>query len=277
MRQVRHAVQFHFQRHRNLLLHLFRCMPRPLRDDLRVGVGHVGIGFNRQVMERNDPPYEQHQRSAQNHQAVAQREIDHDADHLGYFFSAASLENSRALATTSSPGFTPSRLSCIPSGASPSACTTSRRNLFGPSLRNTQSLSCRRMIAVAGTITRSVIFRDRNFATANIPGRSSPSGFASTILTLAERVTGSSTREMSATLPRNTRSPKAFSRISAESPKCTSPRSFSNTSHTTHTSSRSAMVKRFGVLSRLFTPSKPATFCSTIVPATGARKSISEV
>ena len=29
------------------------------------------------------------------------------------------------------------------------------------------------------------------------------------------------------------------------------------------------MVKRLGVLSRLLTPSKPATFCSTIVPETG--------
>ena len=37
------------------------------------------------------------------------------------------------------------------------------------------------------------------------------------------------------------------------------------------------MVKRFGVLSRLLTPSNPETFCSTIVPDTGARSSISEL
>ena len=35
------------------------------------------------------------------------------------------------------------------------------------------------------------------------------------------------------------------------------------------------MVKRLGVLSRLLTPSNPATFCSTIVPDTGAFKSSS--
>src|ERR1017187_6894451 len=272
MRQVRHAVQFHLQRYRNLLLHLFRRMSRPLGDHLRVRVGHVGIRFDRQVMERNDAPHEQHQRSAQNHQAVAQRKIDHHADHS--FFSATSLENSSAFVTTSSPGFTPSRISCMPSGASPSACTPTRRNLLFPSLRNTQSLSCKRMMAGAGTTIRTVFLRDSNFATANIPGRSAPSLFASTILTFAERVAGSSTRETSATVPRNTRSPNALSWMFAESPRCTSPRSFSNTSHTTHTWLRSAIVKRFGVLSRLFTPSNPATFCSTIVPATGARKSI---
>ena len=64
--------------------------------------------------------------------------------------------------------------------------------------------------------------------------------------TLAERVLGSSTREMSATLPLNTRSGKAFSRISAESPRWTSPRSFSNTSQTTQTCDRSAMVNKIG-------------------------------
>ncbi len=93
--------------------------------------------------------------------------------------------------------------------------------------------------------------------------------------TFALRVLGSSTREISATLPLNLRSGKAFNRISAASPICTSPRSFSKTSHTTQTWERLAMVNRFGVLSRLLTPSKPATFCSTMVPETGALSSIS--
>src|ERR1017187_1909866 len=272
MRQVRHAVQFHLQRYRNLLLHLFRRMSRPLGDHLRVRVGHVGIRFDRQVMERNDAPHEQHQRPAQNHQAVAQRKIDHHADHS--FFSATSLENSRALVTSSSPGFTPSRISCMPSGARPSACTTTLRKRLSLSLRKTQSLSCRRMMAVAGTTTRFVSLRERKVATAYMPGRSEPSALPSTMRTLALRVLGSSTREISAIFPLKTRSGKAFRRISEESPRCTSPKSFSNTSQTTQTWPRSAMVKRFGVLSRLLMPSNPAMFCSTTVPETGAFRSI---
>ncbi len=51
-------------------------------------------------------------------------------------------------------------------------------NCFPPSLRKTQSLSCRRMMAVEGTTTRSVSLRERKVATANMPGRSEPSEIA---------------------------------------------------------------------------------------------------
>src|ERR1035438_9163482 len=161
MRQVRNPVQLNFERNGDLLFHFLRRMARPLRDDLRIGISHVGIRFNRQVVKRNNAPHEQHERSAQHQQPAVQSDVDGLADHLlfllSYFFSATSLENSSAFATTSSPAFTPSRISCKPSGASPSACTTTRRKLPPPSLRKTQSLSCKRIIAVAGTTTRSVI------------------------------------------------------------------------------------------------------------------------
>src|SRR5258708_14630722 len=187
-------------------------MSRPLRDHLRIRIGHIGISFDRQIVKRDNSPHEQHQRSAQNHPAVAQREIDHVADH--YFFSATSVENSSPFLTTTSPGFTPSRISCIPSGASPSACTNILRKRLSPSSRNTQSLSCSRIIAVDGTTTRPVNLPDLHLPTANIPWRSAPSLFPSTMRTFADRVFGSSTRAISATLPWNTRSGNAFSSIS---------------------------------------------------------------
>src|SRR5579864_5388987 len=152
------AVEFDFERDGDLLLYFFGCVSGPLRDDLRVGVGDVGIGFDGQSMERNDAPDEEHKRRAENHQAVAQRKINERTDHS--FFSATSVENSSAFVTSSSPGFTPSRISCMPSGASPSACTATLRKRLSPSLRKTQSLSCRRMIAVEGTTTRSVCLRE---------------------------------------------------------------------------------------------------------------------
>ena len=58
MGHVRDAVQFHFQRNGDLLLHFFGRMPGPLGDDLRVGVGDIGIGFDGQIVKRNDAPDE---------------------------------------------------------------------------------------------------------------------------------------------------------------------------------------------------------------------------
>src|ERR1700722_9130197 len=218
---MRNAIQFDFQRNCDLLLDLFGRVSRPLRDDLRVGVGNVGIRLNREIVKRDDAPHEQHQRTTQHHQAVSQSKIDHGADHYCFdsaFFSATSVENSSALATTSSPGFTPSRISCMPSGASPSACTATLRKRLSASLRKTQSLSCKRMIAVAGTTVRACSFLERKLATANIPGRSAPSELPNTMRTFADLVFGSSTRAISATLPWNTRLENAFRRMSAESP-----------------------------------------------------------
>jgi hypothetical protein len=47
---------------RHLLLDLLGGDARPLRDDLDVVVGHVGISFDRQLMERNSAPDKQQDR-----------------------------------------------------------------------------------------------------------------------------------------------------------------------------------------------------------------------
>ena len=52
----------------------------------------------------------------------------------------------------------------------------------------------------------------------------------------------------------------AFRRTSAYSPTRTKGKSFSYTSHMIQTSSRLAMVKRLGELSRVFTPAPAVTF-----------------
>ena len=121
MREMGDAVQFDFEGDGDLLLDFFGGVSGPLGDDLGVGVGDVGIGLDGQSMEGKDAPDEEHERRAQNHEAVAQGEVDQRTDHS--FFSATSVENSRALVTSSSPGFTPSRICCMPSGARPSAWT----------------------------------------------------------------------------------------------------------------------------------------------------------
>lgn len=127
MRHVRHAIQLHFERHRNLLLHFFGGMPRPLADDLRVGVSDIGIGFDREVMKRDDAPDEHNQRHAQHQDALTKRKIDEAANHS--LASAIAVENSSALTTISSPVFTaPSCNSCNPSEVAPELRTSILRN-----------------------------------------------------------------------------------------------------------------------------------------------------
>src|SRR5262249_1055041 len=124
------TVEFDFERDRNLLLDFFGDMAGPLRDDLGVGVGHVGIGLDRQDVERDDAPDKQDQDAAEDEQEVRESEINSLADHAycPARFSETSVENSRALVTSSSPGFTPARISCMPSGARPSALMAILRN-----------------------------------------------------------------------------------------------------------------------------------------------------
>ena len=43
-------------RNGDLLLHFFRRAPGPLRNDLDVVIGNVGIGFDRQIVERDQRP-----------------------------------------------------------------------------------------------------------------------------------------------------------------------------------------------------------------------------
>src|SRR6202140_2882001 len=212
---VRNTVQGDFERDGDLLFDLFGSMAGPLRNDLRVSVGDVGIGLDGKITKRNDAPDEQDQRYAEYQDAVAQREIDEQTNHLPC--SEAAAENASALAASSSPTFTPWRICCRPSDR-PAVCTSRRRKELAVSLRKIQSLSCSCMMAVAGTTRRGFCLRGRELATANMPGGKAPSRLASTMRTLAARVLGSRTREMSLMLPWNTRSGKAFRRISAGSP-----------------------------------------------------------
>ncbi len=81
MFQVRQSVHHDFERNGNLLLDFLCRASRPLRDDLDVIVGHVGIGFDRQPLKGNDAP-EKQQRSHYHHQeTVAEREFDDCPDH----------------------------------------------------------------------------------------------------------------------------------------------------------------------------------------------------
>src|SRR4029077_3118474 len=137
-----YPVQLYFEGDRDLLLDFFRRVTWPLADDLGIGVGDVGISLNREIVERDNAPDKQHQRQTEHQNAISQGKVDDITDHLPC--PATAVENASALATTSSPGFTSSLSSCIPSGTGPSACTSMRRNLCGPSLRKIQSLSCSR-------------------------------------------------------------------------------------------------------------------------------------
>ena len=59
------TVQDHFERNRNLLLDFLCRMARPLGNDLRIGVGDVGVGLDGQIVEGNDAPDEEHERPTQ--------------------------------------------------------------------------------------------------------------------------------------------------------------------------------------------------------------------
>ena len=97
---MRDAVHLNFDRDGDLLLDFFRGAARPLGDHLNPGVGDVGIGFHRQLLEGDDAPNKKQQRDAQNDEAVVQREIDERANH----YCSTVFWNSSALATTCWPG-----------------------------------------------------------------------------------------------------------------------------------------------------------------------------
>ncbi len=71
MREMGDAVEFDFQGNGDLLFDFFGGVAGPLRDDLRVGVGDVGIGLDGQGVERDDAPDEEDERAPEYKQAVA--------------------------------------------------------------------------------------------------------------------------------------------------------------------------------------------------------------
>src|SRR5258708_19761135 len=133
---VRNRVQGDFERNCDLRFGLFGGMPGPLRDDLRVSVGDVRIGFDGQIAKRDDAPDEQHQRHAEYQDAIAQREIDEQTNHFPC--SEAAAENASALATSSSPTFAPWRICCRPSDR-PAVSTSTPPKAFAVSWRKIQT------------------------------------------------------------------------------------------------------------------------------------------
>ena len=71
MGQMGDAVQFHLEGNGDLLFDFFGGMAGPLGDDLRVGIGDVGIRFNGQIVKRNDAPGKKNQRPTQHQQPIA--------------------------------------------------------------------------------------------------------------------------------------------------------------------------------------------------------------
>ncbi len=70
MRQVRRSVHLDFHGDGDLLLDLFRRAPRPLRDDLHVVVGNVGVSLDGKVMKGYGAPHQQKHRQRQHHEPI---------------------------------------------------------------------------------------------------------------------------------------------------------------------------------------------------------------
>ena len=69
-------------RHSHLPLDLLGRAARPLRDDLHVIVGDVGIGLDGQRAKRNDAPRGEHHHTAEHEPPALEREINECANHL---------------------------------------------------------------------------------------------------------------------------------------------------------------------------------------------------
>ena len=86
-------VHHDFDRNRDLLLDLFGRAARPLRDHLDVVVRDVGIGFHRQIVERDGAPDEQQHGGCQDDQeAVVEGEINQCPNHLDKWRSAGAAQ-----------------------------------------------------------------------------------------------------------------------------------------------------------------------------------------
>ena len=123
MLQVRQAVHDDLDGNGDLLLDFFGGVAGPLRDDLDVVVGDVGIGFHRQVVERDRAPNQQQQRDRQHQKTIIERVIDECADHCSTVFCRTS-----ALATTCWPGWMPETISCMLPGSMMPPITSTRWN-----------------------------------------------------------------------------------------------------------------------------------------------------
>ena len=76
-----HPVHLRFERDGDLLFHFFGGAPRPLRDHLDPVVRYVGIGFHRQIVERDRTPDQKQKANPGDDQFVVQCEVDYVIDH----------------------------------------------------------------------------------------------------------------------------------------------------------------------------------------------------
>ena len=141
--QVWDAVHDNFQRNGDLLFNFFGGAAGPLRDDLDVVVGDVGIGFDGEIMERDGAPDQQQESGQRDQETVIEGVIDQGANHRATRYCSTVFCKTRALETTRSPGLSPEIISCRLGGAIRPPTTSTRRKLLLAAGTYTQSRSCR--------------------------------------------------------------------------------------------------------------------------------------
>src|SRR5262249_7087304 len=106
VQNMRDAAHGELDRNRDLLLHFFRGVAGPLRDDLNARVGDVRIGLDREIREREDPPRGDRHAQAKGQNAVCERKANRFPDHEPSPVNAASSRSPPSL-TASSPSLRP--------------------------------------------------------------------------------------------------------------------------------------------------------------------------
>src|SRR5580704_150206 len=79
---MRDTVHDDFDRDRDLLFDLFRRNSGPLRDDLNIVVGYIGVRLNRQVTKSGNTPREEQQCEGYDENAVIESKINDQANHF---------------------------------------------------------------------------------------------------------------------------------------------------------------------------------------------------
>ena len=72
---VRQSGHLDFSGNGNLLFDILGRMPRPLRNDVYVVIGNIGIGVDREIVKRDCPPDEEHHCNGQNEKAALERKV----------------------------------------------------------------------------------------------------------------------------------------------------------------------------------------------------------
>ena len=116
------AVHHGFQRDGDLLLDLLGGDAGPLRDDIDVIVGHVGVSLDRQPMKRDNAPGKQQDSDRQHQKTALERKIDQLSNHCASSVSSSA----RTLPTTCWPGAIPERIAWRPPGNVSPPCTSTR-------------------------------------------------------------------------------------------------------------------------------------------------------